>query len=214
MKLAVLLFGLSKCEYHHWSLKKNVLIDYNESYNNYKKYIFDFFKNKGYDIDIYFSTNLMNNEDKQEIINKYQPLKYNFIKNNKDKIKSRNIRLNHVIDLCLTSKIEYDLVLITRFDLLFKKDFENSNIDYDKFNLVSILQRPELICDNFYLFPYKYLIIFSNIVKKNLSKSFHRIQKDLYEKFNIENINYINNENCVIAALSFYKIIRTIKNNK
>ena len=214
MKLALLLFGISKVEYIHIhaNRKQKCFVDYEKSYENYKKFIFDFFENKGYDIDVYFTTNMLDDENKKKICEKYKPIKYNFIENNyKDKNKSRNEKLNNVINLCLNSGFTYDLILITRFDLLFQKEFDKSNIDIDKFNLVSILEKPNLICDNFYLFPYKYFQIFSNIVKQNLNVSFHCIQEHLYNRLNKTSVNYILNENFCIANLSFYKIFRNFK---
>lgn len=210
MKLAVLLFGMSKMEYVHWLNHKKYYIDYELSYENYKKFIFDFFANKGYDIDVYFTTNMLDDKNKKEIGEKYKPIQSNFIENNNDKTKGRNEKLNNVIDLCLNSGFTYDLILITRFDLLFQKEFDKSNIDFDKFNLVSILERPHLICDNFYLFPYKYLKIFSEIVKQKLNVSFHHIQEELYNKLNIQSVNYILNENTWVSKLSFYKIVRNL----
>ena len=73
-----------------------------------------------------------------------------------------NIDLDNLSDLISTNPRSYDLILITRFDLLFQKKFHESNINFDKFNIVSILERPDLICDNFYLFPYKYIQILLN----------------------------------------------------
>jgi hypothetical protein len=207
MKLAVLLFGISKCEFEH--ISNNIyLVDYNNSYENYKKYIFDYFKNKGYDIDVYFTTNMLDDKDKKEICDKYNPVKCNFMENEKDRIISRNTKFNDVIDLCIESGIAYDLILITRFDLLFQKDFDKSNIQLDKFNLVSLLEKHDFICDNFYLFPYKYLHIFSNICKNKLNHIFHCIKNDLHQKIGIDSINYILNENTYIRYLSFYKIVR------
>jgi len=210
MKLALLLFGISKFEYNYWYNNKKFVIDYKNSYENYKKFIFDFFSNKGYDIDVYFTTNMLDDTDKKEMCQKYKPIKYNFIENDEDPIKSKNNKLNNVIDLCLESGFTYDLILITRFDLIFKKDFDKSNINFDNFNLVSILEKPHLICDNFYLFPYKYFQIFSNIVKKNINKSLNLIQNELYYKININSVNYILNENRLVWNLSFYKIFRTL----
>jgi len=207
MKLALLLFGISKCEYRHFRGMK-CIVDYEKSYENYKKFIFDYFLNKGYDIDIYFTTNILSDKDKTEICEKYKPMKCNFIENGENNIQGRNNKLNNVIDLCIESGITYDLILITRFDLLFLKDFNKSNIDFDKFNLVSTLESPTYICDNFYLFPYKYLKQFSNFVKKNLKNNFHYIQEDLYNEFTIESVNYILNEKCRVEKLSFYKIVR------
>ena len=152
MKLAVLLFGISKIKkYNHWTGNK-YYVDYEKSYENYKQFIFDYFESIGYDIDIYFTTNILHDENKKKLCEKYKPIKYNFIENKTDNIKSRNEKLDNVIDLCLNNGLIYDLILITRFDLLFQKKFDESNINFDKFNIVSILEKPDLICDNFYLF--------------------------------------------------------------
>ena len=59
MRLALLLFGLSKHSYEHWDMKKINTCDYKTSYDNYQEYIFNYFKQKGYQIDVYFSTNEM-----------------------------------------------------------------------------------------------------------------------------------------------------------
>lgn len=115
-----------------------------------------FLKKKGYDIDVYFTTNTLNDKDKIELCKAYKPVKCDFIDNYPDKTISRNTKIKNVAELCLSTNMNYDLVLITRFDLLFQKKFHESNIQFDKFNLVSILERPHLICDNFYLFPFKY----------------------------------------------------------
>ena len=211
MKLAFLLFGISKLnKYEHWYKPTGWKfdIDYNYSYNNYKKYIFQYFENKGYEIDIYFCSNKLDENDSLDIIKTYNPVKCSFIDNDINRFISRNKKLDKVIDLCLETNNKYDLILITRFDLFFKKNFNESNIILDKFNLVSILESPNLICDNFYLFPYKYLQAFSKIVKKNLTGCFHHIKHDIENINGTDFVNYILNENKNIAGLSFYKIVR------
>ena len=208
MKIAVLFFGMSKQVYYNEQFNNNYFIDYEKSCENYKKYIFDYFNNKGYDIDVYFTTNILDAKDKKQICEKYNPVKYNFIENETNKFTSRNKKLINVIDLCIESGVVYDLILITRFDLLFQKDFDKSNINFDKFNLVSILENNNFICDNFYLFPYNYLEIFLNISKNNINKSFHSIKNEIYEKIGHDSVNFILNEYDSIPGLSFYKIIR------
>ena len=209
MKLAVLLSGMSKMEnYTHHHGNRKVTIDYEKSYENYEEYIFNYFKNIGYDIDIYFTTNMLDDQNKKKIYGKYKPVKCNFIENKKNVIISKNEKLADVINLCLDSNITYDLILITRFDLLFQKKFDESNINFNKINIVSILEQPHLICDNFYLFPYECLKEFSDIVKENLNNSLHWLQGPLYRKFGTESVNYILNENSSIPGLSFYKIVR------
>ena len=121
---------------------------------------------------------------------------------------SRNKKLLNVIELCLNNNVDYDLILITRFDLLFQKDFSKSNIKLDKFNLVSILEMDHLICDNFYLLPFSKLKKFYEIAKKNVHKSFHCIKQDIEKIDNKEFVNYILNEKKGSCSLSFYKIVR------
>jgi hypothetical protein len=207
MKLALILFGISLEINRYWQYGALYSVDYKNSYDNYQRYIFDYFKGKGYSIDVYISTNKLNSDDDiAEIIDKYKPVKYRIADDCKDYIISRNKKLESAIDLCIEGGGEYDLVLITRFDLLFQKDFADSNIHLDKINIVSVLERPNLICDNFYLFPHKYLKDFQKVIRKCANINHRNIKNDL-EK--IAPINYILNENCDISELSFYKIAKT-----
>ena len=207
MKLALILFGISLEINRYWQYGALYSVDYKNSYDNYQRYIFDYFKGKGYDIDVYISTNKLNSEnDIAEIIDKYKPVKYRIADDCEDYIISRNKKLESAIDLCIEGGGEYDLVLITRFDLLFQKDFADSNIHLDKINIVSVLERPNLICDNFYLFPHKYLKDFQKVIRKCANIDNPNIKNDL-EK--IAPINYILNENRNISELSFYKIAKT-----
>ena len=209
MKLAVLLSGMSKMEnYIHHKGNRKVTIDYEKSCENYEQYIFNYFKNIGYDIDVYFTTNMLDDQNKKKICEKYKPVKCNFMENKQKKIISKNEKLVDVLNLCLDSNITYDLILITRFDLLFQKKFGESNINFNKINIVSALKQPQLICDNFYLFPYRYLKEFSDIIKENLNNPLHLLQEPLYRKFGTETVNYILNENVRVGDLSFYKIVR------
>lgn len=206
-KCALLLFGISYSEY---DCRKNLkyTINYNNSFDNYQKHIYKYFHDKGYLIDVYFSTNISNKEEQDKLIEKYKPLEYSFIENEDNRTLSRNRKFINVIKLCLNKNIIYDNILITRFDLLFQKDFEKSNIKLDKFNLVSILERDNLICDNFYILPFSKLKQFYEIAKKNISNSFHKIKNEIEKIENPEFINYILDERVHIHKLSFYKICR------
>ena len=206
-RIALLLFGLSKIKYKNWR-NGYVEVDYRLSYENYIKYIYDYFQKKGYDIDVYFTTNDLNDDERKEIINLYKPIKCDFFKYNSDKKKSRNTKFVNSMKLCIESNIKYDLILITRFDLIFNKNFNESNIQLDKFNLVSILERGNLICDNFYLFPYKYLKPFYDWGKNNLNANYHWIKGVLEDLTLSEGINYILSENTKVHNLSFYDIKR------
>jgi len=208
MKCALLLFGISYCDYEHREGKKTK-INYIESYYNYKKYIYKYLYDKGFSIEVYFSTNFSNKKKHNEIIKKYKPVKYSFIRDRNGNAEFlRNKKIINVIELCLNNNVNYDLVLITRFDLLFQTDFKKSNIKLDKFNLVSILEHNQLICDNFYLFPFSKLKQFHEITKKNINKSFHRIKTDIEKIDGKEFVNYILNEYTLVCDLSFYKVVR------
>ena len=163
---------------------------------------------------------------KNDIINDYKPIKYEFvtdIKNKYNKYKNStrkngphperyfftNIKKLRALELCLEhskkNKIYYDSIILTRFDLKFNISLDEININYGMFNVVSLLEKPNLIDDNFYLFPGSNLEKFINILKDNLNIWGHGF-KDLFNKY--FDINYLYNENLNIKYLSFYKIIR------
>lgn len=201
-KIAILLFGFSKMDASITGKKT----DYEKSYENYNEFIFNYFKEIGYDIDVYYVTNKLSMEDELILRNKYNPVKYMYTKY------GRNVKLLNCCKLCLDSKIKYNLVLVTRFDLIFKKKFNESNIDFNKFNLVSILEKPHLICDNFYLMPYKYLNSFMDcLLQGGVRGSCGHFLKKYFDKvINEKNINYILNENVCVPELSFYKLGRHV----
>jgi len=205
-KLALILFGISYLEnFNHWT-DQTYTIDFRKSFKNYKKYIYAYFHDLNYEIDVYFATNQIDDDNLNTLIHMYKPIHYKMVKNYKNVYRSRNYKLLNAIQCCLESNIEYDMCLITRFDLLFQKDFKTSNLDFNQLNLVSVLEKPNKICDNFYLFPYKLLSKFYTVVLHNQHNIFH----DLEEEFlKISKINYILNEHVCIKKLSFYKIVRS-----
>jgi hypothetical protein len=204
-KLALILFGYSKESYYHDNNKKIVNIDYKLSINNYKERIFKYFNDIGYDIDIFISTNEMSEEYQKQILSDFNPIAYEFIKSEKNKLFSRNTKLKNALEFCMNSNNTYDNICCTRFDLIFNKNFHGSNIDFEKFNLVSVLEVPHFICDNFYLFPGRLLSGFHKICSDNINNSAHILKYDI-EK--LSEVNYILNENNMISLLSFYTIVR------
>ena len=205
-KVALIFFGLSYHKYfNHWT-GGNFLVNFRNSYENYQKFIYSYFHKLGYEIDVYFCTNILEKEHLIELLNMYKPKKYSMIENYDNIFKSRNTKLSSAIKCCLDSNIKYDICLITRFDLLFQKEFETCNINFETINIVSILEKPNLICDNFYLLPYRLLEEFYKLIENNIETRFHDIIEPLSK---ISEINYILNENVFVAELSFYKIVRT-----
>jgi len=215
-RLALLLYGLSFTEYKHWGCG-NVLIDYRLSIDNYKKYIYKYFQNEGYIIDVFFATNTIDDKNiVTDLLLTYKPVKYEFVENDSSAtnfVMARNIKFIKVIELCLNyskqHNIKYDHCLMTRFDLEFRKDFDLCNFKMDRMNITSVLELPTGICDNFYLFPFKYLESFHIVSKKNIDKYFHNIEEDIKS---FSEIYFFNNECVPVLELSFYKIVRTYKN--
>jgi hypothetical protein len=107
--------------------------------------------------------------------------------------------------------IKYDYVLITRFDLHFNDNFDNFDLFNDNLNLVSVLEKPDYIDDNFYFLPFSKLEALLQISLANYKKMFHFIKDELEQVFDI---NYIKNEFKEVQNLSFYKIIRREYINK
>lgn len=209
-KLAIIFFGVSYTDKNLYFFTNGYnIVDFRKSTDNYKKYIFDYFKNLGYEMDVFISTNkIENREIYNSLIETYKPIKIIENDNFGDNWESRSFKLKNGIKLCYKyskeNSINYDLCLITRFDLMFMKSFTKDNLDLNKMNIVSELESPGFICDNLYIFPFIYIKQFYKALKTN--KIHHYIREEIL-KF-IE-INYIYNENKLVRDLSFYKIVRT-----
>lgn len=212
-RLALLLFGRS------YSTKGigNSTVDYRRSLKNYREYIFNHFENMGYTVDVFFTTNDdIPDFKKRELIIDYQPVAHAFVKDDlTDSSYSRIIKVRTVLELCRSNHNTYDHVILTRFDLIFKDKFCESNIDYKRLNFVSTLEQPNWLCDNFYLFPYSLLDRFIKVVNGNLYYPYgtqhqqycmHFCIKQFYEQFG--EFNFIKNENCCVRNLTFYSINR------
>ena len=209
-KLAICLFGISEIAYVHFS-SKYFLVDWKLSYENYKKYIFEYFEKNNYDCDVFFCTNKngLSKNSKEQLIKYYNPVNYMLTEeydNHYNNYISRNDKVKKVIELCLSSNNKYDHVLITRFDLDFKKNFSECNFDFNSFNIISQTGE-KTICDNFYFMPFNLLKSFHKVTADNLTRSFHYMKDNIIKT--VGPINYILNENKFVQNLSFYNFVRT-----
>ena len=232
-KIAILLYGLSYCENFKHFNKKQFNINYKKSLENYKNVLFNYFNSNYFDIDIFICTNKSKKSD--ELINDFKPKKYLFIEDNfkdmktyydenKSNILEKNklLKIQHperyyytnikklsVLKLCKEyseeNKIKYNNVILTRFDLKFNISFEEANISYGMFNVISMLEKPNLIDDNFYLFPYYNINNLIKILEENLCEWGHSYKKYFDDIFDL---NFLYNENKNIKFLSFYSINR------
>jgi hypothetical protein len=218
-RLALLLFGRAYSTNPQNKRIGNKTIDYQKSLNNYREYIFNHFENIGYIVDVFFATNDdIPDFKKRELISDYQPVAPAFVKDDlNDYTYSRITKVRTVLELCRSNHNRYDHVILTRFDLIFKDKFDQSNIDYKRLNFVSILEQPDFLCDNFYLFPYSLLDKFIKVVGKVYNPhrtkyqrhSMHFCMKQFKEHF--EEFNFIKNEKCCVHKLSFYSIKRNVE---
>ena len=104
-----------------------------------------------------------------------------------------------ILEHCNKNNFSYDLICSTRFDIYFMKKF---NVDISKLNIFSVLERNDLICDNFYLFPGNILHKMIEIFKlANDDKMFGHYIKDKFGE-----INFIKNEYTKVSLLTSYKL--------
>jgi hypothetical protein len=204
--IAILLFGISYDDnYINGKVRKHYLVDARHYLKNFKEKIISYFKNKGYNIDIFLSTN--QSIIKDDLLKIYNPVSWHFDIMNIGRNKKIKIGLEQIINHQNKDKDNYyDLILVTRFDIFFNHDFKDSYFDFNKLNLVSILEKPHLIDDNFYLFSNKYLLKLYEIFcdcKDNYKEEAHNL-KNVFDK-NFE-INYIQNQNTIVENLTFFKL--------
>jgi len=158
-KIAVIIRGLSYVE-RYYRFSKYLKIDYRKSLNNLiEKIFFPLYINN--DLDFFISTNPSKMQD--HIKNQYKPkfCELNDYENEKNiykKVASRIIKcIDEIKKYEINNKIQYDAILILRFDILFKKEFKNLRIDYNKFNISFMAEKGILIDDNVFFIPRKYL---------------------------------------------------------
>ena len=202
MKTAICLFGISRQEYSRHGRP----IDYRKSLQNYRDHLFPYFLSKGA-VDLYLCTNIVREKELEELILDYDPCSIECIDNISDIYTSRNKKITSVVKNVLESKKIYDIICVTRFDLHFMEPLEKAALDLTRMNIVSILEEPNTICDNFYLFPGFMLLPFYETLIASPHKGHHWIKNEI-EKNIQQDIHFIKDERCLVADLSFYKIVR------
>ena len=120
--------------------------------------------------------------------------------------KGRNNHLKKGVKLAMESGLDFERVIITRFDLLFDSKISSEEFDFSKLNISSRLEKNRFICDNFYLFPGSMI---HNVYDcfKSLDYKPHEIEPKLVEKCG--NLHLVRNENTLVSKLSFYDLVRT-----
>ena len=202
MKFALCLFGISRQEVSH--LGHN--IDYRKSLANYREKLLPYFLSRG-SVDVYLCTNTLTEEEKTELIRDYSPVSIQCLDNLDNRYRSRNQKICTVVSSVLNR--EYDAICVTRFDIIFMDSLEDVPLDLTRMNITSVLERPDVICDNFYLFPGSMLQPFYETLR-SFDGNHHYIQPRLEANLK-QPIHFFKNERALVADLSFYKLFRFAK---
>jgi hypothetical protein len=101
------------------------------------------------------------------------------------------------LDLIINSKIDYDFIVISRFDLKLKKSISDFNLNYAKVNLpwretFDLWESQKRVGDCFHIVPGKYIESFKKAIQSSPDKfSFHQIFMDLSESIGSSNIHFM-----------------------
>ena len=206
MKILVGLFGIHyKENLNHW-MGWTPTVDYKKSIENNKEFIFNhhdctFFASTYNSIEL---ENLISDYNIQRIVttdlvNIPNDLNANW--------RSRNNTFKNLVKLILDSEYkEYDYILLTRFDLIFKQHITDFKFDTNSFNISSRSRCGEVsnLCDdNFYIIHSSILLEFYNQIK-DLD-----VNMWAHDWFNYLNpINYLINDSFYSHLNPFYFINR------
>lgn len=219
-RIALLLFGMSYVPiYKNPTFKKNFVIDFRNSIRNYQKFIFDYYKEKGYDIDVFFVTNEHNNNKiKQELIDAYKPVSHMFIGDKPDDTfrPNRNKKVQKVLELyekyVNEQNISYEFIILTRFDLNFKIHFDDLPFNHSTLNIPAQLNTNEFgdrVDDNFYLIPSCLINSFKKAIDKTINSSSHLL---ISEFLTFCKPNYLlSGKKYLVRNIPIYEIVRTKK---
>ena len=208
MKIAVGLFGIHHIDnLNHWMGWKNC-VDYRETYHNQFNYIYS-----KHDVKYYSATYC--SDIKAELMDDYKFTSVTFseIDNTESNpLVKRNKIFKSTIKLMLEDKTDWDLAILTRYDLEFKQYFYNLDIQFDKINFLCRAKwgdDNDLVDDNLYCIP------------KSLLKSFYdtietipdTISSHQYHKW-FENYHFMTEGSWYSHENPMYNIVRIPLNDK
>ena len=168
-----------------------------KSYDNINNFIINDLKNE-YDVDIFLNTYKTDLED--TLISLLKPVKilYNEMRSGSSVHYIVPIQLIECCDLVKSyekeKNIEYDYIIITRFDLTFNNTFSDYNVNFNKVNMECMLVPCYNSGDNFFLFKRNYLEPFKTSIQDCINDVNHSHQ--LYRYFEKNNLptHYIGGE--------------------
>ncbi|GAB5366674.1 hypothetical protein AAMO2058_001163800 [Amorphochlora amoebiformis] len=222
--IAILLTGISYAKHvYHWG-KSYFEVDFRVSLCNYKFRLIDYLRANGYvDIDIFVSTNDSPLRDMVVDLYRVKPGNSYFGNRHVSLVNSSETsaegeteglslsrgKLMKGMELIMNANKRYDQVLITRFDLEFLKPFHSVKVEWSRINLISHLERPYLVDDNFYLFPYRILKPFYDMYTRFYDGGRNGLAHKLTNQIKkLGPVHFLLDEELRVEFLSFFKIVR------
>lgn len=229
MKIALILHGLaeSKTRYSShgrrgWTEEVKAIFDYKKSLQNYQEYLFD-----GNNIDVFFHTYDTDLLSSEKLIDDMSPEEYKITDpivdtENTDKDKRVNSRRNSLLQAisCFQeTENEYDVVVITRFDLHFEREvsslLENVNWEESGLYVSFYTEQEDLIDDNFFVVEPDRISNFVEIIEhfNQIDEEYghlHRANKVWRSKFGEEVLPLIEGNYHININNPFYHIVRYV----
>jgi hypothetical protein len=202
LNTAIGLFGIHYVKnLNHW-MGWNHTVDYTHCLENNKETVFNHY-NPSFYSSTYFSEKI------NELIKdyKFKSLKLKHINNKReDNFRSKNTSVKETIKLILEDNINYDVVILMRYDMIFHQNIVDLNIDYKKINMLCQNKCGavhDLCDDSFYLIPFNKLQEFYNTIDDiDINKSSHEYNR------HIKDINYMVEGQYYSHEYSMYHIAR------
>lgn len=202
--VAICLFGMCYAEeYNHWIFGKKS-VDYRLSLNNYHERIFSKIKN----YDVYIST--YNHKLRTQLLEDLKP-KQSLIY---DQFILPGLGVNSLLQRnamianfeSILKDTNYDWYLFTRFDLAFNFNIDELDYDPNKINILSQLENPTVMCDNFYMVSRSKLNEFFYYLRNRNITSLNRHYIAFFGS--PDNIKFVRNEpGKYIRQLTAYRIL-------
>ncbi len=211
MKTAVGLFGIHYVDrLNHWMGWKHG-VDFEKTIDTFKNQILQ-------NLDTHFFISTYKSNVYTKLLHAYKPIKKLILSNLDNKIPNnfnenfirRNSRFLEVMKSIIDSKENFERIILTRFDLMFKQNATLSKLDIreDKINFLNKTgwgDNKNLCDDNFYVFSQKQFNFFYDTVNNiDISISSHEYKN--YFKQN--DINYMQKQLYYSHNNPFYYIYR------
>ncbi len=176
---------------------RGISTEFEKSFDNINQYIVQDLRKK-YDVDVFLNT--YHSPILDNLVEKYNPSQILLNKFQNHDLPMYTLVSSQILECCQLIEIyetkykcQYDVIIITRFDLTFNNKFSEYNIDYDAINTECMFVPDYNAGDNFILFPRKHL----EVVKRGLSDNINNgifNSHELYKFLGDTKCHYIGGE--------------------